>query len=99
MKLSLVFLSFLLICLCLLAFSAEARDVDSDGLDDAIDPDDDNDGILDIEDPDDDNDGILDIGETFKSTYKLTFLLKMMMTGLAMMKYRKNVKEIIVIDD
>ena len=40
----------------------QARDSDSDGIDDSIDLDDDNDGIPDIEDLDDDNDGIPDTG-------------------------------------
>ena len=40
----------------------EARDFESHGLEDSVDPDDDNDGILYFNDPDDDNDGILDIG-------------------------------------
>lgn len=40
----------------------KARDTDSDGVDDSLDPDDDNDGIPDEEDPDDDNDGIPDLG-------------------------------------
>jgi hypothetical protein len=46
-----------------LVLSTEARDSDSDGLDDRIDTDDDNDGILDIDDLDDDNDAIPDAGE------------------------------------
>ena len=95
MKLSLtyVFISFLIICLSFLMFSTEARDADSDGMDDAVDPDDDNDGILDIDDPDDDNDGILDLGKDGDHAiiFQFIFPVKMMMTGLAMMKCRKMI--------
>ena len=57
------FFTFIAICLAFLVFYTEARDVDSDGVEDDVDTDDDNDGIPDIDDPDDDNDGIPDIGE------------------------------------
>ena len=60
---TLAFFSFIVICLAFLVFYTEARDVDSDGVEDDVDTDDDNDGIPDIDDPDDDNDGIPDIGE------------------------------------
>ena len=59
----LALLAFVVLCLMILV--VQSRDVDSDGLEDEVDPDDDNDGILDPEDPDDDNDGILDIGKVF----------------------------------
>ena len=62
MNSSLQFVFLAVIFICLFVLLLEARDFDSDGLDDSVDPDDDNDGILDIHDPDDDNDGILDIG-------------------------------------
>ena len=71
-------------------FWTEARDADSDGVDDAIDNDDDNDGIPDIDDPDDDNDGILDLGILLTlinlSYYCVT--VQRMMTGWAMMRCR-----------
>ena len=57
------FLSILLISMIFLVVYTDARDSDSDGLDDRIDTDDDNDGILDIDDLDDDNDAIPDAGE------------------------------------
>ena len=57
-----LFWFFLFFCLGCFVFWTEARDADSDGVDDAIDTDDDNDGIPDIDDPDDDNDGIPDLG-------------------------------------
>lgn len=65
MKLSFSFFIFcaLILCVAFLVFTVDARDSDSDGVDDAIDTDDDNDGIPDWDDPDDDNDGIPDIDD------------------------------------